>query len=56
MRAHGLSQFPDPALTPPTRPGAVFVLRGMVFAFTTPPNPKSPAFMQAAHACGIRLP
>jgi hypothetical protein len=55
MRAHGISQFPDPALTPPTRPGAVFVLRGMVFAFTTPPDPNSPAFRQAADACGVRL-
>jgi hypothetical protein len=56
MRRHGLSQFPDPALTPPTHASTVFVLRGMVFAFTTPPQPKSPAFRRAAAACGLGRP
>ena len=53
MRAHGFSGFPDPALTPP-RAAMVLVLRGMVFAFSTPIDPKAPAFRQAATAC--RLP
>jgi hypothetical protein len=56
MRAHGFSRFPDPALTPPTGFQTVFVVHGMVFAFTTPPDPKSPAFRQAADACKVRLP
>ena len=53
MRAHGLSGFPDPAMTPPTGSASVFVVHGMVFAFATQIDPKSPAFRQAAHACGV---
>jgi hypothetical protein len=53
MRAHGLSDFPDPAMTPPTASASVFVVHGMVFAFARQIDPKSPAFRQAAHACGL---
>jgi hypothetical protein len=56
MRRHGLSQFPDPALTPPANAAAVIALHGMVFAFTTPPDPDSPAFRQAATACRLGRP
>jgi hypothetical protein len=53
MRAHGLTDFPDPAMTPPTGSASVFDVHGMVFAFPTQIDPKSPAFRQAAHACGL---
>ena len=53
MRAHGLADCPDPAMTPPTGSASVFVVHGMVFAFATQIDPKSPAFRQAAHACGV---
>jgi hypothetical protein len=56
MRAHGITGFPDPALTPPTHAARVLVLRGMVFAFDSGLDPKSPAFRQAMTACGIRPP
>jgi hypothetical protein len=52
MRAHGFSGFPDPALTSP-RAAMVLVLRGMVFAFSNPIDPKAPAFRRAATACGL---
>ncbi len=53
MRAHGVSEFPDPALTPPHNAASVFVVRGMVFAFGSPVDPKAPAFRHAAQACGL---
>jgi hypothetical protein len=34
----------------------VLALRGMVFAFSSTFDPQSPAFQQAASACGLRLP
>jgi hypothetical protein len=55
MRAHGVPQFPDPALSPPSNAPRVLVLRGMVFAIPSSVDPKSPAFRQAARACGFGL-
>jgi hypothetical protein len=53
MRAHGVPDFPDPALTPPRNAPSVFVLHGMVFAFSSPVDPKAPAFAHAGQACGL---
>jgi hypothetical protein len=53
MRTHGLPAFPDPAMTPPRNAATVLAVHGMVFAFATQLDPKSPAFRQAAHACGV---
>ena len=56
MRAHGLRDFPDPALTPPHNAASVFVVHGMVFAFAAPVDPKSPAFQRAGRVCGLGKP
>jgi hypothetical protein len=53
MRAHGVPQFPDPALSVPRHAQRVLVLAGMVFAIPASVDPSSPAFQQAAHACGF---
>jgi hypothetical protein len=53
MRTHGLRDFPDPALTPPHDAASVFVVRGMVFAFASSLDPKSPAFQRAGRVCGL---
>lgn len=54
MRAHGFSQFPDPLTT--CGPG--FTLgRGEYFPdISTTELAPSPAFRQAAKACGVQLP
>ncbi len=54
MRAHGEPNFPDPALKRPSGAASVLVLRGMVFAFSSPVDPQTPAFRHATSACGIR--
>jgi hypothetical protein len=56
MRSHGQPDFPDPMMTAPKGASLVLDLRGMVFAPGSGFNPKSPAFRQAAAACGLRLP
>jgi len=56
MRAHGVSDFPDPAFTSPRNAPRVLVLRGMVFAISQTIDPKSPAFRQAASARGLAPP
>ncbi len=56
MRSHGEPNFPDPALTTPKGAASVIVLRGMVFAFSQPFDPKAPAFRRAAQACGVPAP
>jgi len=56
MRGHGVPNFPDPTLGPSTGAGAALALRGMVFAFSGGLDPRSPAFRQAAAACGLGLP
>jgi len=56
MRSHGVSNFPDPSQTTPSGAHFVIALRGMVFAFTSAFDPRSPAFRHAASACGVPLP
>ncbi|HLJ03664.1 MAG TPA: hypothetical protein VKT31_09500 [Solirubrobacteraceae bacterium] len=56
MRAHGQPEFPDPARTVPHGAHLVLALRGMVFAPGPGVDPRSPAFRQAASACGLTLP
>jgi hypothetical protein len=53
MRSHGVPQFPDPAFGAPRNAGRVLVMPGMAFAIPSSVDPKSPAFKQAAKACGI---
>jgi hypothetical protein len=53
MRAHGQPDFPDPILSANGAP-RVLALRGMLFALGPGMDPKSPAFRQAATACGVR--
>jgi hypothetical protein len=60
MRTHGVPNFPDPLVSPPSSPppGAVAIidLHGMAFELGPGTNPGSPAFQQAASDCGIKLP
>ncbi|HEY2437245.1 MAG TPA: hypothetical protein VGH93_08685 [Solirubrobacteraceae bacterium] len=58
MRAHTISQFPDPLTTAPTLAGGPeFTLgRGEYFPDPSPTEFQSPAFKQAANACGVQLP
>jgi hypothetical protein len=58
MREHGLSDFPDPTPSPPASGGAGEVIgrAGLFYALGPGLSPQSPAFKQAATACGIRLP
>jgi hypothetical protein len=61
VRTHGYPDFPDPSESVPQRPGAggpvaVLALRGMVFAFNSTFDPRSPAFRLAADHCGLHLP
>ncbi len=56
MRAHGESDFPDPTFAAPSGTTRILSLRGMLFAFSSGMDPRSPAFRQAAAACGLRLP
>ncbi len=53
MRAHGVPEFPDPVFTSPRGAPRVLVMRGIVFAIPASVDPKSPAFEQAARACGF---
>jgi hypothetical protein len=57
MRAHGLSQFPDPLTTAPTLAGGPeFTLgQGEYFPAPSPTEFQSPAFKRAAKACGVHL-
>ena len=56
MRKHGLPNFPDPTLSSPGN-SPTLVLRGLEFPIGAGRlNPQSPAFKQAAAACGIRIP
>lgn len=60
MRTHGVPDFPDPLTSVPSSPppGAVAIidLRGMAFELGPGLDPRSPAFQQAASACGLTLP
>jgi hypothetical protein len=56
MREHGVSGFPDPTLTPPSSPNGysqVIDRGGVVLAIPNTINTASPAFTQAATACGF---
>jgi hypothetical protein len=56
MRRHGISAFPDPTLTPPSSPAGYSVLidrGGVVVAIPNTIDLGSPAFQQAAAACGF---
>ena len=57
MRAHRVSQFPDPLTTAPDGPNLTLG-RGIYFPInsTTDFQSPSPAFRQAARACGVQLP
>ena len=56
VRAHGVPNFPDPSVSAPSGAHFVIALRGMVFAFTSAFDPRSPAFIHAATVCGVPLP
>jgi hypothetical protein len=56
MRQHGITGFPDPTTTPPTNPAAYSSILGRGGVFLAIPktiDPQSPAFIQAATACGF---
>ena len=58
MRAHGLTTFPDPVNTAPSSPAGYSAIFGRPGAFIAIPNSinvQSPAFKQAAQACGFPL-
>jgi hypothetical protein len=60
MRSHGEPSFPDPLTKAPSSPPAgqvaIIDLRGMAFELGPGLDPRSPAFQQAASACGISPP
>lgn len=60
MRTHGVPDFPDPLTKAPSSPPAgsvaIIDLHGMAFELGPGLDPRSPAFQQAASACGIRPP
>jgi hypothetical protein len=59
MRAHGVSDFPDPKTPPPINPtgyAAVAIENGVAFAFPTTIDAQSPAVRQAATRCKAPLP
>lgn len=59
MRAHGVSEFPDPMRSPPADPGdgAVIGSNGAYFWLHRDTiNYLSPAFKEAAATCGFNLP
>lgn len=56
MRSHGEPDFPDPMLKVPTGSTRVIAFHGMAFAVGFGLDPRSPAFQQAAEACGVHLP
>ncbi len=54
MRAHGITGFPDPTLTPPSSPAGYSIVMGRGGVFLAVPdtiNVASPAFKQAATVC-----
>jgi hypothetical protein len=56
MRANGESGFPDPTSVAPAGATHILALQGMVFAFSSGIDPKSPAFRAAATKCGVTPP
>jgi hypothetical protein len=56
MRAHGVTGFPDPTLTPPSSPGGyseVIDRNGVAIAVPKTIDTQSPAYQRAATACGF---
>jgi hypothetical protein len=57
MRAHGITDFPDPQTgSPPSNPAGYSAVMGVNGAFLAIPssiNPQSPAFKQAAATCNF---
>jgi hypothetical protein len=57
MRAHGITDFPDPQTgSPPSDPAGYSAIMGVPGAFLAIPNsinPRSPAFTEAATACNF---
>jgi hypothetical protein len=56
MRRHGISDFPDPTLKPPSSPSGYSEISdrdGVVLAIPNTINVASPAYQQAASACGF---
>lgn len=59
MRQHGISGFPDPTTSPPAKPSGYGLALGRDGVFVAIPktiDPRSPAFRQAAAACGFPAP
>jgi hypothetical protein len=59
MRAHGVSGFPDPTLTPPASAAGYGLLEnrgGVVLAIPDTINTEAPVFKQAGAACGFPTP
>lgn len=56
MRTHGEPDFPDPMTKVPSGSTRVLAFHGMAFAVGFGLDPRSPAFQQAASACGVHLP
>ena len=57
MRAHGISDFPDPQITPPPNPSPgqyseITDYEGVFLLFPATIDLQSPAWEQAAAACG----
>lgn len=56
MRRHGITDFPDPTLAPPSSPdgySAVLGRDGVFIAIPQTVDTRSPAFKQAANTCGF---
>ena len=56
MRAHGISGFPDPTLSPPSSRAGYSAIRSNGAAWLAIPDSidvRSPAFKQAANACSF---
>jgi hypothetical protein len=59
MRAHGVSGFPDPTVSPPANPGAYSLAMGRDGVFLAVPRTidvNSPVFQRAASACRFGAP
>jgi len=59
MRAHGITDFPDPTTSPPSNPPGHSLALGRDGVFLVLPStidPQSPAFRQAAAACRFPAP
>lgn len=58
MRKHGISQFPDPATSIPSHPAGVGEIAdrdGVILVIPASIDQQSPAYTQAAAACGFPL-